>query len=143
MSPNPSDDAIRELLTQTRTIAVVGASSSADRSSNGVMAKLLRVGYRVIPVNPNEREVLGQPAVARLADIAEPVDLVDVFRRPEHTPAIAREAVAIGARALWLQQGVINEEAATIARTGGLVVVQDACIAVLHAVLRVARPSSG
>lgn len=140
MSPNPDDATIRALLTTTRTIAVVGASSSPMRSSHGVMARLQRAGYRVIPVNPNEREVLGVPAVARLADVGEHVDVVDVFRRPEHTPEVAREAVAIGARALWLQQGVINEDAAAIARAGGLVVVQDACLAVLVSVLRVPPP---
>lgn len=136
---NPDDATLRALLIATRTIAVVGASSRPDRPSHGVVARLLAVGYRVIPVNPNEREVLGQRAVASLADVGEPVDLVDVFRRAEETPAIADAAVAIGARCLWLQQGIVNEDAAARARRGGLVVVEDACLAVVHTLLRVPR----
>ncbi len=141
---NPGDDEQRQLLSQAEIIAVVGASSDPDRPSNGIFAKLLGVGYRVIPVNPNETEVLGQPAVASLAQAAEAVaprriDIVDVFRRPEHTPAIADEAVAIGAGALWLQSGIWHEDAATRARAGGLQVVMDECIGVAHSRLRVPR----
>jgi predicted CoA-binding protein len=99
------------------------------------MQRLLRVGYRVVPVNPNEREVLGQRAYASLADVPEAVDIVDVFRRAEYTPAIADAAVAIGAKALWLQQGVVNELAAERARAGGLLVAMDSCIAVAHSML--------
>ena len=133
----PSDDAIRQLLTDARTIAVVGASSSPDRPSYGIMRKLLSVGYRVIPVNPRETEVLGQKAYASLADIPEPVDIVDVFRRAEDTPPIAEQAVGIHAKALWLQSGIVNEEAAATAAAGGLVVVMDACIGTLHSLLQV------
>ena len=143
MTP-PSDDAIRQVLTNARTIAVVGASSNPDRPSNGIMRKLLSVGYRVIPVNPQETEVLGQKAYASLADIPEPVDIVDVFRRAEDTPPIARQAVSIRARALWLQSGIVNEEAAATAAAGGLTVVMDACIGTMHSLLRVpARWRSG
>lgn len=134
---NPSDDDIHRLLTDTRTIALVGASSKPDRPSHGIMRKLLSVGYHVIPVTPRESEVLGQRAYATLGEIPEPVDLVDVFRRAEDTPPIAAEAVRIGAKALWLQQGIASEEAAAIARAGGLVVVMDLCIAVMHRVLGV------
>ena len=134
---NPSDDDLRRLLTDTRTIALVGASSKPDRPSHGIMRKLLSVGYHVIPVTPRESEVLGQRAYATLGEIPEPVDLVDVFRRAEDTPPIAAEAVRIGAKALWLQQGIASEEAAAIARAGGLVVVMDLCIAVMHRVLGV------
>lgn len=134
---NPSDDDLRRLLTDTRTIALVGASSKPDRPSHGIMRKLLSVGYHVIPVTPRESEVLGQRAYATLGEIPEPVDLVDVFRRAEDTPPIATEAVRIGAKALWLQQGIASEEAAAIARAGGLVVVMDLCIAVMHRVLGV------
>jgi predicted CoA-binding protein len=137
MHTNPSDEVLRQLLIDTRTIAVVGASSNPDRSSNGIMGKLLKVGYRVIPVNPQETEVLGQRAYPTLAAIPEKVDLVDVFRRAEHTPALADEAVAIGAKALWLQQGIVNEEAAARAERGGLIVVMDSCIGVMHSLLRV------
>jgi predicted CoA-binding protein len=139
MHRNPPDTELRALLGSTRTIAVVGASSNPERSSHGVMGKLLSAGYRVIPVNPNETEVLGQRAYASLAEVPEPIDLVDVFRRAEHTPAIADEAVAVGARALWLQSGIVNEDAAARAAAGGLVVVMDACIAVVHSLLRVGR----
>jgi predicted CoA-binding protein len=136
---NPDADTLRALLTDARTIAVVGASSKPDRPSYGVMRKLLDAGYRVLPVNPREREVLGHKAHASLAAIGEPVDIVDVFRRAEHTPPIADEAVTIGARVLWLQQGVVNQEAAARARAGGLTVVMDSCIAVEHALLQVPR----
>jgi predicted CoA-binding protein len=131
------DDEIRRLLTEARTIAVVGASSKSWRPSHGIMRRLLDVGYRVIPVNPHEREVLGEKAYARLRDVPEAIDIVDVFRRWTETPAVAHDAVAVGARCLWLQSGVVNEEAARIATAGGLVVVMDACIAVVHTVLAV------
>lgn len=134
---NPPDDQIRELLTRVRTIAVVGASSDRTRTSNSIMKRLMDHGYTVIPVNPNEREVHGQRAFARLSDVPVSVDLVNVFRRPEYTPSIAHEAVQIHARGLWLQQGVWNEEAAAIATAGGLVVVMDQCIAVMLSLLGV------
>ena len=136
---NPSSDDIRQLLTSATTIAVVGASSNPDRPSNGVVSRLLRLGYRVIPVNPNETQVLGEKAYARLQDVSTPIDIVDVFRRAEFTPAIADDAVRVGARALWLQQGIWNEDAAARAQAAGLTVIMDACIAVEHAVLRVPR----
>jgi predicted CoA-binding protein len=142
---NPSDDDLRTLLTDAKTIAVVGASSSPDRPSHGVFKKLLAAGYRVVPVNPNESEVLGQKAFASLADVPYPIDVVDVFRRPELTPDIADEAVRAGAKALWLQSGIVNDEAERRARAGGLTVVMDACLGVLHGVLQVpkkAPPSS-
>lgn len=146
---NPSDDEVRRLLTEAESIAVVGASSDPERPSNGIFGRLLAAGYRVIPVNPNESAVLGQPAVATLAHAAQAlaaqtagakrVDIVNVFRRPEHTPAIADEAVAIGAKVLWLQSGIWSDEAAARAKAGGLVVVMDDCIGVAHARLRVPR----
>src|SRR5689334_18208721 len=105
MHKNPSDDELKKILTHAHTIAMVGASSNPDRASHGIMQQLQSVGYRVIPVNPRETEVLGEKAYASLADIPVPVDIVDVFRRPEDTPAIADEAVQIGAKTLWLQQG--------------------------------------
>ncbi len=134
---NPSDDLLRALLTDTRTIALVGASSNPERSSHGIMRKLLQVGYRVIPVHPREAEILGQQAYATLDDIPEPVDLVNVFRRAEDTPPIAEAAVRIGAKVLWLQLGIASDEAARIAEAGGLQVVMDACIGTLHSLLRV------
>ena len=134
---NPSDDDIRQLLTSASTIAVVGASSNPDRSSHGIMRRLRQLGYRVIPVNPNETSVLGETAYASLADVPVPIDIVDVFRRAEYTPEIADAAVKVRAKALWLQQGIRNEDAAARAAAGGLTVIMDACIAVEHATLQV------
>jgi predicted CoA-binding protein len=126
------DEGIVDLLRTSRRIAVVGASSNPTRPSYGVFRVLVRVGYQCIPVNPNEAEVAGVPAVATLADsaLSGPIDIVDVFRRPEATEEVAREAVAIGARALWLQLGVINWQSARIAAAGGLAVVMDRCTAI-------------
>ena len=122
-----------QILREAKTIAVVGASPKPDRPSHGVMRYLLEQGYRVIPVRPADcHEVLGIPCVATLAELDEPVDLVDVFRRPEHTPEVAREAVAIGAGALWLQLGIVSTEARAIAESGGLDYVEDACTLVVH-----------
>jgi predicted CoA-binding protein len=126
----PSDDELRRLLEPARTIAVVGASSKQDRASFGVFRRLQAAGYRVVPVNPFEREVHGEKAFATLADVPYPIDIVDVFRRAEETPAVADAAVAVGAKVLWLQLGIVNEDAAERARRGGLAVVMDACIAV-------------
>ena len=136
---NPSADELRKLLTEARTIAMVGASSSPDKPSNGIMRKLQSAGYRVIPVNPRETEVLEQKAYPSLRDIPEKVDIVDVFRRAEDTPAIADEAVAIGAKAIWLQSGISNEETARRAQAGGLLAVMDACIGVEHSLLQIPR----
>lgn len=129
---NPPDAVLLELLREARTIAVVGASSKPERASHGVTQKLIAAGYRVLPVNPSETEILGLPAYRSLADVPGPVDVVDVFRRSEDTPAIADEAIAIGAKALWLQVGISSEEAAAKATAAGLTVVMDACIAVAH-----------
>src|SRR6266849_1048367 len=136
---NPTNEELAALLTSATTIAMVGASSNPEKASHGIMQKLQRAGYRVIPVNPRETEVLGERAYAALTDIPERVDIVDVFRRPEDTPPIADDAVRIGARALWLQTGIVNEEAAARARAGGLIVVMDACIGATHALLRIPR----
>lgn len=122
-----------ELLASVRRIAVVGASPDPWRPSNGVMATLLAHGYDCVPVNPTVPEVLGRPTFPDLAAAVEatgPVDLVDVFRRPEHCPGVARGAVAVGARGLWLQLGVVSWEAAAIAVAGGLAVVMDRCTAI-------------
>jgi predicted CoA-binding protein len=125
---NPTDDQLRALLSTVRTIAVVGASSREDRPSHGVMKTLINAGYRVIPVTPKEPAVFGRPAYASLAEVPEPVDVVDVFRRAEVTPAVAADAVKIGAKVLWLQLGISNDDAARIAKAGGLTVVMDLCI---------------
>jgi uncharacterized protein len=128
------DAGIADLLRTARTIAVVGASSNPARPSNGVFRTLLDAGYRCVPVNPNETEVHSVAAVATLAEAAVAlggqIDIVDVFRRSESTEQTAREAVAVGARSLWLQLGIINAEAARIAADGGLAVVMDRCTAI-------------
>ena len=124
---------IQRVLHNTRTIAVVGLSGNELRASNFVGYYLKRHGYRVIPVNPRESEVLGEPSVPSLADVPVPVDVVNIFRAPDAVPAIAREAVEIKAGAMWCQFGVINQEAALIAEEGGLTVVMDRCLKVEHA----------
>jgi len=124
---------IQRVLHSTKTIAIVGLSGNELRASNFVGYYLKRHGYRVIPVNPRETEILGQDSYASLADIPDHVDLVNVFRAPDALPDIAREAVAIGADALWTQFGVINQEGAQIAEDGGVTVVMDRCLKVEHA----------
>ena len=126
-------DGIEQLLKSAHTIAVVGLSSSKMRPSYGVAEYLQRAGYKIIPVNPNETEVLGERAVARLEDIREKVDIVDIFRRSEFVPQIVESAIAIGAKAVWMQEGVIHEAAAERARAAGLIVVMDRCILKEHA----------
>jgi uncharacterized protein len=124
-----------ELLGAARRIAVIGASPDRARPSHSVMRYLQAQGYECVPVNPQVRDVLGVPAFPSLEDAVAtwgPFDIVDVFRRPEHTPAIARTAVATGCRALWLQLGVVDWEAARIAHDGGLAVVMDRCTAIEH-----------
>ena len=123
-----TDSELVALLAPVRTIAVVGASSKPDRPSHGVMRILIKAGFNVIPVTPKETSVLGRKAYASLAEIPEPVDVVDVFRRAEETPAVAREAVKIGAKILWLQLGIVNDEAMKIATDAGLIALQDICI---------------
>ena len=134
---NPSDQELIALLTGANTIAMVGASSNPDKASHGIMHKLQKAGYRVIPVNPREAEVLGEQAYASLSDIPVPIDIVDVFRKSEDTPPIADESVKIGAKALWLQTGISSADAAARAAAGGLTVVMDACIGATHSLLRI------
>jgi hypothetical protein len=125
--------AIQRVLNQARTVAIVGLSSNELRASYFVGYYLKRHGYRVIPVNPREQAILGEPSVPTLADVPVPVDIVNVFRAPDALPGIAAEAVAIGASAMWCQFGVINAEGAGIAEAGGLAVVMDRCIKVEYA----------
>ena len=127
---------IADMLKSSRTIAVVGLSGQRMRPSYGVAEYMQREGYKIIPVNPGESEVLGEKCYARLEDIPEPIDIVDVFRRSEFVPEIVNSAIAIGAKALWLQEGVIHEAAAEKARQAGLSVVMDRCILKEHARLR-------
>jgi uncharacterized protein len=124
---------IAAIVRRARTVAIVGLSANELRPSHFVGFYLQRHGYRVIPVNPGESEVLGERSYPSLTDVPVPIDVVDVFRRPEAVPAIAEEAVAIGAGALWLQFGVISPEGAEIALAGGVPVVMDRCLKVEHA----------
>jgi uncharacterized protein len=130
-----TDEELRELLRDTKVIAVVGLSANPDRASNHVGWYLHHQGYRLFGVNPNcpQPEVFGVPVLPSLDQVPEPIDLVDVFRRPEYTPDVARDAVAVGARALWLQLGVRNPEARAIAERAGLVYVEDRCLKIDHA----------
>lgn len=137
---NPPAAEVHNLLRDAKIIAMVGASANPSKASHGVMRILQRAGYRVIPVNPNETEILGEKSYASLRDIPEKVDIVDVFRRAETTPDVAEDAVAIGAKTLWLQLGIENEEAGEIARKAGLNVIMDSCIAIVLGQMGVAPP---
>jgi uncharacterized protein len=130
VSTNPEERELQLLLGEAETVAVVGLSSKPDRPSHGVARYLQAHGYRIVPVNPKETEVLGEPAYASLLDLPAElrIDVVDVFRRSEDTPEIARQAVQIGAKVLWLQEGIVNEEAYRIATEGGLEVIMGVCI---------------
>lgn len=127
---------IAAVLERARTIAVVGLSSNPARPSFGVASYLQQQGYRILPVNPTEQEVLGERAYARLDDIQEPVDIVDVFRRSEFVPEIAAAAIRIKAPVLWLQEGVVHPEAEQQARNAGLLVISDRCLLKEHIRLR-------
>jgi uncharacterized protein len=125
-------DPASEILKTSRTIAIVGLSSRPHRPSYGVAQYLQSAGYHIIPVNPAETEVLGERSYARLEDIPERVDIVDIFRRSEFVPAIVESAIHIGARGVWMQEGVIHAEAAERARRAGLFVVMNTCILKEH-----------
>lgn len=122
-----SSQTIAQIFDECRTIAVVGLSSNTSRASNGVASYMQAVGYKVIPVNPRETEVLGEKSYAQLADVPVKIDLVDVFRRSEEAGAVVDEAIKVGAKAVWLQEGVIDDEAAARAAAAGLLVVMNRC----------------
>lgn len=123
---------IENILSQTKTIAVIGASSDRTRAAFGVPRYLQRAGFRIVPVNPRETEVLGEKAYASLAEVPDKIDTVLVFRRPESTPEVVDAAIAKGAGAVWLQSGIVNEEAAKRAQQAGLDFVMDHCMMVEH-----------
>ncbi len=122
----------KEILRRYKKIAVVGISNDRTRASNGVSRYMLGQGYEIIPVNPGITEFEGIPAVPDLASVPGEIEIVNIFRRPEYVPAIVEAAIAKGAKAIWMQQGIVNEEAAERARQAGLAVVQDRCIFVEH-----------
>ena len=128
----PLGDPVLEILRTSKTIAVVGLSSRPMRPSYGVTEYMQSAGYKVIPVNPNETEVLGEKSYARLEDVPERVDIVDIFRRPEFVPGIVESAIRVGARAVWMQEGVSHAAAAQRAREAGLFVIEDSCILKEH-----------
>jgi predicted CoA-binding protein len=123
---------LHRIFRETRTIAVVGASHDPEKAANRIPRYLASQGYRVIPVSPRPGELFGEPIRASLAEIDVPIDVVDVFRPPAETPAVARDAVAVGARVLWLQKGISNDEAQAIAESAGLTVVMDRCMGATH-----------
>lgn len=129
-------DLIGELLKNARTIAVVGLSDSPMRTSNGVSKYMQSQGYKIIPVNPEIDQSLGEKAYASLSDVPETIDLVNVFRRPEHVPEVVEEAIRLKLRAIWLQEGVVHESSAKKARKAGIFVVMDRCIYKEHAARR-------
>jgi predicted CoA-binding protein len=125
-------DAIGEILKTYKTIAVVGLSSNPERPSYGVTEYMQKAGYKIIPVNPNERQVLGEKSYARLEDVPEKIEIVDIFRRPEDVPPVVESAIRTGAKVIWMQLGIENAEAAEKARAAGMTVVEDACMFVEH-----------
>ena len=135
MGTQASLSEIKHIYDEVKTIAVVGASNDPTRAAHNVPAYLQEQGYRIIPVNPRHAELLGEKAYASLADIEEPVDVVDVFRPAEETPEIARQAAALGSRVLWLQLGIESDEAAEVAYDAGMQVVMNRCMGQMHAKL--------
>jgi predicted CoA-binding protein len=132
VNTTPATDEITELLKRAKIIAVVGLSDSPLRPSHGVAAYMQSHGYRIIPVNPTIKGALGEKAVGSLSEIQEKIDIVDVFRRPEGVPEVVDEAIRLGVPAIWLQEGVIHEDAAAKARQAGIFVVMDKCILKEH-----------
>ena len=126
---------IKEILAQTKTIAVVGLSPKENRPSYLVAHYLMAAGYTIIPVNPGQSEILGQKCYASLLEIPQKVDVVDIFRRPEEVGPVVDQAVTIGAKVVWMQEGIVNQEAAAVARAAGLKVIMDRCLKVDHATL--------
>ncbi|MCB2182520.1 MAG: CoA-binding protein [Desulfobulbaceae bacterium] len=123
---------IKNILQNSQTIAVVGLSPKESRPSNMVARYLQEVGYKIIPVNPGQTEILGETCYRNLLDIREPVDVVDIFRRPEDVLPVVADAIKIKAKVIWMQEGIINEEAARLARQNGLTVIMDRCLKVDH-----------
>jgi uncharacterized protein len=132
---NATPEEIRDILHSTRVIAVVGLSDKPDRDSHRVAAYMQRAGYRTIPVNPAVQEVLGEKSYPSLRDVPEKIDMVDVFRKPDAVPAIVEEAIAIGAKVVWMQEGIVHNEAADRARAAGLKVVMNRCMLREHRAL--------
>ncbi|MDO7788471.1 CoA-binding protein [Desulforamulus aquiferis] len=133
MFSNPDDHKIKELLKECKTIAVVGLSDKPNRDSFKVAQYMQQQGYRIIPVHPRVKEVLGEKSYKTLAEIPEPIDLVNVFRKSEDTPGVVEQAIPLGPKAIWLQLGIANDAAAALASNAGVTFIQDSCIKVEHA----------
>ena len=141
MTTQPSPDQMRRIYAETEVIAVVGASPDVSKKAHSVPSYLQDVGYRIIPVNPHYGNVLGEKCYATLGDIPDSVDVVDVFRPQGEAPEIAQQAAAIGAKVLWLQVGIVSEEASRIAQDAGMTFVSNLCLGAMHAVLEISpRP---
>lgn len=132
---NPANETIKQVLEEAKTIAVVGLSDNPERTSYQISKIMQEQGYRIIPVNPTVEKVLGEKAYPALTDVPEKIDIINVFRRPEYLPAIAREAVQTDAKVFWAQQGIANQEAYDYLHERGFTVMMDLCIKVAHAVL--------
>jgi uncharacterized protein len=130
--PITDEEELKQIYADTKTIAVVGASGSEEKAAHTIPRYLQREGFRIIPVNPRGGEILGEKVYEKLADVPEEIDVVDVFRPSEETPPVAKEAVAVGAKVLWLQEGIASDEADRIASEGGLKVVMDRCMGATH-----------
>jgi hypothetical protein len=128
----PSADAIFDILTKYKTIAVVGLSSNPTRPSYGVTEYIQSAGYQIIPVNPNETDVLGEPSYASLEEVPQKIEIVNIFRRPEDVPPVVDTAIRVGAKVIWMQLGIANEPAAKKAQAAGLTVIMDACLLIEH-----------
>src|SRR6266481_4098878 len=128
----PGADPIFDILTRYKTIAVVGLSSNPARPSHGVAEYLQSAGYQIIPVNPNETDVLGEPSYASLDEVPQKIEIVDIFRRPEEVPPVVDAAIRTGAKVVWMQRGILDEAAAEKAQAAGLTVVMDACMLIEH-----------
>lgn len=126
------DQMMKEILSSTKTIASVGLSSNTEKESYWIVSYLKEQGYRIIPVNPTADEILGEKAYPDLESVPETIDVVQVFRRPEDVPPVVDSAIKVGAKVVWMQEGIVNEEAAQKAREAGLQVVMDACMRVTH-----------
>ncbi|WP_187378620.1 CoA-binding protein [Oceanobacillus jeddahense] len=132
---NPSNEKLKEILENAKTIAVVGLSANPDRTSYQIAKRMQEEGYKIIPVNPTVDEVLGEKAYNTLAEVKEHIDIINVFRRPEHLPDVAKDAVQTDCKMFWAQQGIVNEEAYNYLKEHDFEVVMDLCIKVIHAVL--------
>ncbi|HEX6271075.1 MAG TPA: CoA-binding protein [Anaerolineales bacterium] len=137
-----SNEMMRDILLSAKTVASVGLSSNPTKESHGIAAYLKGQGYRIIPVNPTTSEVLGEKAYPDLESVPEKIDVVQVFRRPEDVPPVVESAINVGAKVVWMQEGIVNEEAAAKAREAGLQVVMDACMRAAHRGLIGERPIS-